>query len=126
MRTDYIPTLLNKQQKENGFSINSDIKLVKLGNWGEEIKGWKENNARFRIFLREKCEICPKNDNLTIHHVISRSCGGLDIWWNCQTLCHNCHNRLEVIIKKKMEEEDKIFEYMEENDNQKEFIDDDD
>lgn len=105
LRTDYIPTLLNSQQKKNGFSINSSIKLVKLGNWGEEIKGWKSNNARFRIFLREKCEICSKKDNLTIHHIISRYNGGLDIWWNCQTLCCDCHNRLEIIIKKKMKKE---------------------
>jgi 5-methylcytosine-specific restriction endonuclease McrA len=38
-----------------------------------------------------KCRHCGSRNNLSAHHMIFRSQGGLDELWNLITLCSFCH-----------------------------------
>jgi len=40
----------------------------------------------------QKCQKCGSVKNLTIHHKIHKSCGGVDEKWNYEILCRRCHD----------------------------------
>lgn len=81
--------------------VKFDVKGRKRKNW---ISLYKNKSRRF---LKEKCEICGRKDNLTIHHIKPISCNNgilkevrtLDELnfrvlnpENLQTLCRRCHD----------------------------------
>jgi hypothetical protein len=50
---------------------------------------------RQAVYLRDNytCKFCGTKDNLSIDHIIPKSCGGKTTLNNCQTLCVDCNRR---------------------------------
>ena len=55
----------------------------------------KVNLTRQNIFRRDgnRCAYCGSRDSLTIDHVIPKSEGGRDTWYNLITACQGCNSR---------------------------------
>ncbi len=86
--------------------IEQDDRLVSLqfGKWGEYQRSATSDavrQQRRRDRLRERlverdgptCKHCGTEENLTIDHVLARSCGGTDGLENLQLLCGPCNSR---------------------------------
>jgi len=73
-------------------------KVVKMTR--EQQKEWRE--LRHDILIRDhyKCQRCEKishnGKGLTVHHIIPRDEGGLNDPLNLITLCHSCHDLVEI------------------------------
>jgi len=50
----------------------------------KSLKQWKDSS---------KCMDCKSTKNLTLHHIIPKSVGGIKNKSNLITLCRNCHNK---------------------------------
>ena len=87
---------------KHGFVIEAG-KLAKYNN-GRKRKNWQSSERqKSRRFLRRYCELCGISENLTIHHNVPLSAAEserhldyiISTKKNCQTLCDDCHKRVE-------------------------------
>ena len=84
---------LNKQLIDKGFRIENG-NLVKYTVDGIKRKSWKSTpRGRSQQFMKEKCEKCSINKNLTVHHIIPLNKKIIISEENCQTLCRDCHDK---------------------------------
>ena len=51
-----------------------------------------------------RCVSCRKRNNLSVHHILSRENGGKDYPPNLVTLCIACHNEIEELGIKTLEQ----------------------
>lgn len=98
--------VLSNEAIKSGFRIE-DGKVVKyiLGEKGELIRkrrNWQNSiRQKSRQFIKDKCESCKSPDNLSIHHKVPISKGGLADRENCITLCWYCHGKEHNIIRQR-------------------------
>ena len=91
---------LNQQLISKGFRIESG-NLVRYTVEGRKRKNWKSTlRGKSQQYIKEKCEICGRDYDLTIHHKIPLSKNGSASKENCQTLCRVCHDNVHFIPKK--------------------------
>lgn len=85
------------------FSFRLDEKTVKEL---EELRGELTWNRLFLRLIRKekgyKCEICGDNNDLEIHHKVSKKEGGNDEESNKQFLCITCHKKTKNWGNKKI------------------------
>lgn len=62
---------------------------VWLGN--AENEQWRELKEEIKAEHGAKCLLCGSQDQLDLHHIKARRCGGLDVKENLQLLCRRCH-----------------------------------
>lgn len=48
------------------------------------------------------CFICKTKKNLTIHHILPKSMGGIDLPENRVKLCKQCHDELHLYLNSKL------------------------
>jgi 5-methylcytosine-specific restriction endonuclease McrA len=41
-----------------------------------------------------KCDICRSTENITKHHIIKKSKGGITAPWNIMFVCRHCHDKI--------------------------------
>lgn len=88
----FIKMELNQQLISKGFRIENG-NLVKYTIFGRKRKNWKSSlRGKSQQFMKEECEECGSNKDLTIHHKTHLSKKGSASEKNCQTLCRNCHD----------------------------------
>lgn len=88
-----------------------------MSNWERKVYKPKDVDYQLRVLPRGKvlqrdkytCQSCRKRlaaRLLSIHHIIPRSDGGTNVMYNLITLCHSCHDMIELaepIIRTKQE-----------------------
>lgn len=83
---------LNQQLISRGFRVENG-NLVKYTQDGRKRKNWKSSlRGKSQQFLKEKCEMCGRDYDLTIHHKNHLSKNGSASRENCLTLCRKCHD----------------------------------
>ena len=92
---------LNQELIRKGFRIENGT-LEKYTIEGRKRKNWKSTlRGKSQQFIKEKCEECGRDYDLTIHHKIYLSKNGGASEDNCQTLCRVCHNKVHEMVPKK-------------------------
>lgn len=51
------------------------------------------------MFQKIACVACESVENLTVHHFVPTSKGGLDVKENRMILCFSCHNKVHNFIR---------------------------
>ncbi len=91
---------LNQELIRKGFRIENG-NLARYTIEGRKRKNWKASlRGKSQQFIKEKCEMCESNNNLTIHHKKLLSRNGSVSKENCQTLCRMCHDVVHFTPKK--------------------------
>ena len=55
---------------------------------------WCKKKNQVRELRGVVCELCGGEfGHLEVHHLLPRRGGGLDVWWNLQLVCGDCHDR---------------------------------
>jgi 5-methylcytosine-specific restriction endonuclease McrA len=86
----HVPTLsLRSIQSE--FRFPSIIRLQRY----VSVPYKRVNLSRQNIFKRDsnQCVYCGTREDLTIDHVVPRSAGGKDNWYNLVTACQRCNSK---------------------------------
>ncbi len=91
---------LNQELIRKGFRIENGT-LEKYTIEGRKRKNWKSTlRGKSQQFIKEKCEECGRDYDLTIHHKIYLSKNGGASEDNCQTLCRVCHDKVHEMVPK--------------------------
>ncbi len=89
---------LTKEAIRNGFRVEEDI-VVKYNIEGRKRKNWRRNRGYSRQFIKDNCEKCGKDKNLTINHIVPLYKKKDYSEKNSQTLCRPCHDKIHNIKK---------------------------
>lgn len=85
------------------FEYDDEGRIYVITKLGRRRRNWKNNLRKSsRIWLKKSCENCGSKDHLTIHHKQSLEYYFNPFEDNCMTLCMDCHNNLEYLIKSKV------------------------
>jgi 5-methylcytosine-specific restriction endonuclease McrA len=60
---------------------------------------------------KDKCELCPDDGNLILHHIVPLSWGGITSPENCITLCDSCHQKTHFILREFLNRE-QLLKYL--------------
>ena len=77
---------LSNEAISRGFRSENGI-VIKYAIDGRKRKNWKTRRGYSRQFIKDLCEKCGANKNLTVHHKIPLNKKKDYSKSNCQTLC---------------------------------------
>jgi len=83
---------LSNEAISRGFRSEKGV-VIKYAIDGRKRKNWKTRRGYSRQFIKDLCEKCKKNKNLTVHHIIPLNKKKDYSESNCQTLCRGCHDK---------------------------------
>lgn len=84
---------LSNEAIRKGFRSENGL-IQKYTIDGRKRKNWKNRRGYSRQFIKENCERCGTNKNLTVHHIIPLNKKKDYSEPNCQTLCRSCHDKV--------------------------------
>jgi len=74
------------------FRFDENGNLHQYTKYGRKRKHWKVRIRELsKRYLKDKCELCPTTEYLTIHHLVPLNVAVIMLGENCQTLCKTCH-----------------------------------
>jgi len=83
---------LSNEAIRKGFRSENGL-IQKYTIDGRKRKNWKNRRGYSRQFIKNLCEKCETNKNLTVHHKIPLNKKKDYSKRNCQTLCRKCHDK---------------------------------
>lgn len=92
--------LKSEFRKRNKDKINAYRRKIRKEGYKSFFKDKRSGTVNKLLFQgKDECLICGSLDNVEIHHIKPRRCGGLHVIGNVMLLCKKCHYDFEEATK---------------------------